>query len=169
MQCVCLLAHALDKVKSKTGFSERGPLQVTDKKASRTGASTCPSLSREPSLEEHELQRELQSTKEREADLSEQLRFAEEEIRKLTRRITEAQAESDVLSRQVERLNAAQGSGSRGSSPRSSTPFAKKGSEFQTPVQAGLKDQSGSESEIIERRTFSGLFKNVKIYLILGT
>ncbi|VDL91467.1 unnamed protein product [Schistocephalus solidus] len=121
----------------------------------RAVASTCPSLSREPSLEEHELQRELQSTKEREADLSEQLRFAEEEIRKLTRRITEAQAESDVLSRQVERLNAAQGSGSRGSSPRSSTAFGKKGSEFQTPVQTGLKDQSGSESEILERRCTS--------------
>uniref|UniRef100_A0A0V0J7C3 Protein SOGA2 n=1 Tax=Schistocephalus solidus TaxID=70667 RepID=A0A0V0J7C3_SCHSO len=145
----------LEKVKTETGFSERGPLQVTDKKANRAVASTCPSLSREPSLEEHELQRELQSTKEREADLSEQLRFAEEEIRKLTRRITEAQAESDVLSRQVERLNAAQGSGSRGSSPRSSTAFGKKGSEFQTPVQTGLKDQSGSESEILERRCTS--------------
>ncbi|KAL7055014.1 hypothetical protein AAHC03_024281 [Spirometra sp. Aus1] len=145
----------LEKVKAETGFSERGPLQVTDKKASRAVASTCPSLSREPSVEEHELQRELQSTKEREADLSEQLRFAEEEIRKLTRRITEAQAESDVLSRQVERLNAAQGSGSRGSSPRSSTPFAKKGSEFQAPVQSSLKEQQGAESEMIERRSAS--------------
>ncbi|BHF84099.1 positive regulation of microtubule motor activity [Sparganum proliferum] len=145
----------LEKVKAETGFSERGPLQVTDKKASRAVASTCPSLSREPSVEEHELQRELQSTKEREADLSEQLRFAEEEIRKLTRRITEAQAESDVLSRQVERLNAAQGSGSRGSSPRSSTPFAKKGPEFQAPVQSSLKEQQGAESELLERRCAS--------------
>ncbi|VEL32724.1 unnamed protein product [Protopolystoma xenopodis] len=67
----------MNKIKTEAGLCDRGPLQVTDKNRSRLAAS---SLSREPSFEEQQLQRELDAIKEREVDLSEQLRFSEEEL-----------------------------------------------------------------------------------------
>ena len=57
------------------------------------------------STEQSELILALQTTKEREADLSEQLRFAEEELRKMNRRMAEAQADNNALSRQLERIS----------------------------------------------------------------
>ncbi|VDL11671.1 unnamed protein product [Hymenolepis diminuta] len=112
----------LDKLKYESRFAERGPLQVTDKKAGRQSTApntTPPALS----TEQNELIRALQTTKEREADLSEQLRFAEEELRKMNRRIAEAQADNNALSRQVERLNMQQ---VRGESPRATASQVKK-------------------------------------------
>ncbi|KAM7534555.1 hypothetical protein Aperf_G00000104997 [Anoplocephala perfoliata] len=112
----------LDKLKYESRFAERGPLQVTDKKAGRQTAApstTPPALSTEQS----ELIRALQTTKEREADLSEQLRFAEEELRKMKRRMVEAQADNNALSRQLERLSMQQ---VRGESPRATASQVKK-------------------------------------------
>ncbi|KER17986.1 hypothetical protein T265_16374, partial [Opisthorchis viverrini] len=63
-----------------------------------------PSLSREASFEEQQLQRELDASRERETDLSEQLRFAEEEVRKMKRRVKESQVENELLSKKLERL-----------------------------------------------------------------
>ncbi|VDQ05539.1 unnamed protein product [Trichobilharzia regenti] len=59
------------------------------------------SLSREASFEDHQIVRDLEAARERETDLSEQLRFAEEEIRKVKRRLKESQAENDILSRKI--------------------------------------------------------------------
>ncbi len=67
--------------------------------------------------------RALQTTKEREADLSEQLRFAEEELRKMNRRVLEAQADNSALTRQIERMNMQQ---ARGESPRATASQVKK-------------------------------------------
>ncbi|KAH8856606.1 Protein SOGA3 [Schistosoma japonicum] len=89
-----------DKLKNEKGAIDKGPLQVTDKNRSRQGVS----LSREASFEEHQIMRDLEAAKERETDLSEQLRFAEEEIRKIKRRLKESQAENDILSRKMGKI-----------------------------------------------------------------
>nr|CAH8866808.1 unnamed protein product [Trichobilharzia regenti] len=86
-----------DKLKNEKGAFDKGPLQVTDKNRSRQGVS----LSREASFEDHQIVRDLEAARERETDLSEQLRFAEEEIRKVKRRLKESQAENDILSRKI--------------------------------------------------------------------
>ncbi|CDS35505.1 Prefoldin [Echinococcus multilocularis] len=114
----------LDKLKYESRFAERGPLQITDKKAGRhsTTASAAP-LNTTFSTEQSELVRALQTTKEREADLSEQLRFAEEELRKMNRRMAEAQADNNSLTRQLERLSMQQ---VRGESPRATASQVKK-------------------------------------------
>ncbi|CAH8657865.1 unnamed protein product [Dicrocoelium dendriticum] len=96
-----------EKLKVEKGISDKGPLQVTDKNRARN-TSSRPSLSREASFEEQQLQRELDSSREREADLSEQLRFAEEEIRKSKRRMKELRAENDMLTKKIERFFASQ-------------------------------------------------------------
>ena len=75
------------------------------------------------STEQSELIKALQTTKEREADLSEQLRFAEEELRKMNRRMAEAQADNNALSRQLERISMQQ---ARGESPRATVTQVKK-------------------------------------------
>ncbi|VDP41979.1 unnamed protein product, partial [Schistosoma curassoni] len=62
------------------------------------------SLSREESFEEHQIVRDLEAARERETDLSEQLRFAEEEIRKVKRRLKESQAENDILSKKMGKI-----------------------------------------------------------------
>ncbi|KAK4467641.1 hypothetical protein MN116_008583 [Schistosoma mekongi] len=89
-----------DKLKNEKGAVDKGPLQVMDKNRSRQGVS----LSREASMEEYQLIRDLEAAKERETDLSEQLRFAEEEIRKVKRRLKESQAENDILSRKIGKI-----------------------------------------------------------------
>ncbi|CAH8600840.1 unnamed protein product [Heterobilharzia americana] len=89
-----------DKLKNERGVIDKGPLQVTDKNRSRQGVS----LSREASFEEHQIMRDLEAARERETDLSEQLRFAEEEIRKVKRRLKESQAENDILSKKMGRI-----------------------------------------------------------------
>nr|CDS24830.1 Prefoldin [Echinococcus granulosus] len=114
----------LDKLKYESRFAERGPLQITDKKAGRhstTAAAAPPNTTF--STEQSELIRALQTTKEREADLSEQLRFAEEELRKMNRRMAEAQADNNSLTRQLERLSMQQ---VRGESPRATASQVKK-------------------------------------------
>ncbi|THD27222.1 Prefoldin [Fasciola hepatica] len=97
----------MDKVKSEKGILDKGPLQVTDKNRSRQSNSR-PSLSREASFEEQQLQRELDASRERETDLSEQLRFAEEEIRKLKRRVKDSQVENEMLTKKMDRILATQ-------------------------------------------------------------
>ncbi|CAL8081169.1 unnamed protein product [Calicophoron daubneyi] len=97
----------VEKVKNEKGILDKGPLQVADKNRSRQTGSH-PSLSRESSFEEQQLQRELEESRERETDLSEQLRFAEEELRKMKRRVKETQAENEILSKKMDRLFAAQ-------------------------------------------------------------
>ncbi|KAF7258532.1 hypothetical protein EG68_05211 [Paragonimus skrjabini miyazakii] len=97
----------MEKVKAEKGFLDKGPLQVTDKNRSRQ-ASSGPSLSREASFEEQQLQRELEASRERETDLSEQLRFSEEEVRKLKRKVKEFQAENEMLSKKIDRIYATQ-------------------------------------------------------------
>ncbi|CAH8558301.1 unnamed protein product [Schistosoma turkestanicum] len=89
-----------DKLKSEKGAIDKGPLQVMDKNRSRQGVS----LSREESFEEHQMKRDLEAARERETDLSEQLRFAEEEIRKVKRRLKESQAENDILSKKMGKI-----------------------------------------------------------------
>ncbi|VDM31454.1 unnamed protein product [Hydatigera taeniaeformis] len=113
----------LDKLKYESRFAERGPLQITDKKAGRQSTTTAASSSTAFSTEQTELIRALQTTKEREADLSEQLRFAEEELRKMNRRMAEAQADNNSLTRQLERLSMQQ---VRGESPRATASQVKK-------------------------------------------
>lgn len=61
-------------------------------------------MSREESFEEHQIVRDLEAARERETDLSEQLRFAEEEIRKVKRRLKESQAENDILSKKMGKI-----------------------------------------------------------------
>ncbi|VDP80831.1 unnamed protein product [Echinostoma caproni] len=97
----------MDKLKTEKGILDKGPLQVTDKNRSRQSGSR-PSLSREASFEEQQLQRELDASRERETDLSEQLRFAEEEIRKLKRRVKDSQVENEMLSKKMDRILATQ-------------------------------------------------------------
>ncbi|KAA3682032.1 uncharacterized protein DEA37_0011843 [Paragonimus westermani] len=97
----------MEKVKTEKGILDKGPLQVTDKNRSRQ-ASSGPSLSREASFEEQQLQRELEACRERETDLSEQLRFAEEEVRKLKRKVKEFQTENEMLSKKIDRIYATQ-------------------------------------------------------------
>ncbi|CAH8639846.1 unnamed protein product [Schistosoma rodhaini] len=89
-----------DKLKNEKGVIDKGPLQVMDKNRSRQGVS----LSREESFEEQQIVRDLEAAKERETDLSEQLRFAEEEIRKVKRRLKESQAENDILSKKMGKI-----------------------------------------------------------------
>ncbi|CAH8634671.1 hypothetical protein MS3_00000776 [Schistosoma haematobium] len=89
-----------DKLKNEKGAIDKGPLQVTDKNRSRQSVS----LSREESFEEHQIVRDLEAARERETDLSEQLRFAEEEIRKVKRRLKESQAENDILSKKMGKI-----------------------------------------------------------------
>uniref|UniRef100_A0A5K3FB09 Protein SOGA2 n=2 Tax=Mesocestoides corti TaxID=53468 RepID=A0A5K3FB09_MESCO len=112
----------LDKLKYESRFAERGPLQVTDKKVGRqsTPGATTPNAY---SAEQSELMSAFQTAKEREADLSEQLRFAEEELRKMNRRVAEAQADNNALTRQIERLSMQQ---VRGESPRATASQVKK-------------------------------------------
>lgn len=97
----------MDKLKTEKGILDKGPLQVTDKNRSRQPSSR-PSLSRETSFEEQQLQRELDASRERETDLSEQLRFAEEEIRKLKRRVKDSQVENELLTKKMDRILATQ-------------------------------------------------------------
>ncbi|KER28311.1 hypothetical protein T265_04840 [Opisthorchis viverrini] len=92
-----------EKLKAEQGILDKGPLQVTDRSRSRQ-TNSRPSLSREASFEEQQLQRELDASRERETDLSEQLRFAEEEVRKMKRRVKESQVENELLSKKLERL-----------------------------------------------------------------
>ncbi|VDK41423.1 unnamed protein product [Taenia asiatica] len=113
----------LDKLKYESRFADRGPLQITDKKAGRQSATTATPSNATFSTEQSELVRALQTTKEREADLSEQLRFAEEELRKMNRRMAEAQADNNSLTRQLERLSMQQ---VRGESPRATASQVKK-------------------------------------------
>ncbi|KAL3309748.1 hypothetical protein Ciccas_011703 [Cichlidogyrus casuarinus] len=61
-------------------------------------------LSKDASFEEQQMQRELEASREREVDLSEQLRFAEEEGRKMKRRLQDSQADNEALSRKLDRL-----------------------------------------------------------------
>nr|CDS27798.2 Prefoldin [Hymenolepis microstoma] len=139
----------LDKLKCESRFAERGPLQVTDKKAGRqsTALSTTPPAL---STEQNELIRALQTTKEREADLSEQLRFAEEELRKMNRRMAEAQADNNALSRQLERLSMQQVKlvtevRARGESPRATASQVKK--EFAATQQEAKRAEVDETAE----------------------
>ncbi|PAA80557.1 hypothetical protein BOX15_Mlig012311g2 [Macrostomum lignano] len=102
----------LDKVRSDAGLSDSGPLQVVDKSSPRPRLGTV--VSRESSIEEDHLKRELTATKERETDLVEQLRFSKEEAKILKRKLEEAEEENEGLTAKLHKIGGGGGSGGGG-------------------------------------------------------
>ncbi|PAA58551.1 hypothetical protein BOX15_Mlig017524g1, partial [Macrostomum lignano] len=102
----------LDKVKTDAGISDAGPLQVVDKSSPRPRLGQA--ASRESSVEEDHLKRELSVAREREADLVEQLRFSKEEVKIMRRKLQEAEEENEALTAKINRLADGAGGGGGG-------------------------------------------------------